>query len=155
MDQIGKYPLVKTGDGAEGDFFATWWRARSKSPSIKNYSISFRRGNASAKWPSSPRRETKALPMRPQCASRAALPSPGQKTWHSPTSPAGIALNCVHGQSGRAADSRQHPPDRGLTRSRPTAKSSDATQPCSSFCSSPDWYISFMMSEPPTNSPLT
>ena len=25
----------------------------------------------------------------------------------------------------------------------------------SSFCSSPDWYISRMMSEPPTNSPLT
>ncbi len=25
----------------------------------------------------------------------------------------------------------------------------------SSFCSSPDWYISFMMSQPPTNSPFT
>jgi hypothetical protein len=24
-----------------------------------------------------------------------------------------------------------------------------------SFCSSPDWYISFMMSQPPTNSPFT
>ena len=27
--------------------------------------------------------------------------------------------------------------------------------PSSSFCSSPDWYISLMMSEPPTNSPFT
>jgi len=27
--------------------------------------------------------------------------------------------------------------------------------PPSSSCSSPDWYISIMMSEPPTNSPLT
>ena len=30
-----------------------------------------------------------------------------------------------------------------------------ASQAPNSFCSSPDWYISPMMSEPPTNSPLT
>ena len=30
-----------------------------------------------------------------------------------------------------------------------------APQAPNSFCSSPDWYISPMMSEPPTNSPLT
>jgi hypothetical protein len=30
-----------------------------------------------------------------------------------------------------------------------------APQALNNFCSSPDWYISPMMSEPPTNSPLT
>ena len=48
-----------------------------------------------------------------------------------------------------------HPARARELRSETEAQLAFAFTPSSSFCNSPDWYISRMMSDPPTNSPLT